>query len=261
VNSKRLIIFGATAGAGLVLLGILGAASYVAGQRKAAAFSLKPTTAAATVAPSVAPRSLQAACPAPSSNQRGGELWVAGAGTQAGFRAHEVFMDIRLPHEAVARTDSVAGQMLMRRVDGSHVAIQNGCFAVELNTLTSVDTLPGMDAHDRDQFYPDALETRQHPFAVLALDHATIPIFGSRPQHLTLSGELTIKGTTQPVSITVDAQTVGGGVQAVGSMAIDARDFSVHVPGEGDSPVAVDPHLTLEFLLVLSALPAAGQAD
>ena len=81
MNRKRLIIFGATAGAGLVLLGILGAASYVAGQRKAAAFSLKPTTAAATVAPSVAPRSLQAACPAPSSNQRGGELWVAGAGT------------------------------------------------------------------------------------------------------------------------------------------------------------------------------------
>jgi len=44
-------------------------------------------------------------------------------------------------------------------------------------------------------------------------------------------------------------------------MAIDARDFSVHVPGEGESPVAVDPHLTLEFLLVLSALPAAAQAD
>jgi YceI-like protein len=260
VNRKRLIIFGATAGAGLVLLGILGVANYAAGQRKAAAFSLKPTTAATTAAPSVAPRSLQAACPIPPS-QRGGELWVAGAGTQAGFRAHEVFLDIRLPHEAVARTDAVAGQMLMRRVDTSHVAIQNGCFAVELNTLTSVDTLPGMDAHDRDQFYPDVLETRAYPFAVLALDHATIPMFGSQPQRLTLSGELTIKGTPRPVNITVDAQTVAGGVQAVGSIAIDARDFTVHLPGEGDSPVAVDPHLTLEFLLVLSALPAGGQAN
>src|SRR2546426_7327425 len=170
-------------------------------------------------------------------------------------------MDIRLPHEAVARTDSVAGQMLMRRVDGSHVAIQNGCFAVELNALTSVDTLPGMDAHDRDQFYPDVLETRIYPFAVLALDHATIPTFGSRPERLTLGGELTINGTTRPVTITVDAQTIAGGVQAVGSMAIDARHFTVHVPGEGESPVAVDPHLTLEFLLVLSALPAGGQAN
>jgi len=58
VDRKRLIIFGATAGAGLVLLGILGAANYAAGQRKAAAFSLKPTTAAATIAPSVIPRTL-----------------------------------------------------------------------------------------------------------------------------------------------------------------------------------------------------------
>src|SRR5207237_160770 len=48
----------------------------------------------------------------------------------------------------------------------------------------------------------------------------------------------------------VDAQTVAGGVQAVGSMAIDAHDFGIRLPGEGD-PIVVDSHLTLEFLLVL----------
>jgi len=33
-------------------------------------------------------------------------------------------------------------------------------------------------------------------------------------------------------------------------MSINAHDFGVHLPGEGD-PIVVDPHLTLEFLLAL----------
>ena len=252
MKRRRLIIFVASAGAGLVLLGILGAANYAAGQRKAAAFSLKPTATAsrATATASPAPKGLQAACPTPGSTPRGEDLWVVGAGTEAGYRAHETFMDITLPHEAVARTDHVAGQLRVRQVDPSQVAIQAGCFAIELNALTSIDMLPGRSAQDRDELYGDFLRTRDYPFAVLTLHPTPVPVFGSRPKHLTLAGELSVAGTTRPVAIAVDAQTVAAGVRAVGSMSINAHDFGVHLPGEGD-PIVVDPHLTLEFLLAL----------
>src|SRR5437899_8147114 len=128
-----MIIFVASAGAGLVVLGIRGAANYAAGKRKAAAFSLNPTATAsrATATASPAPKGLQDACPTPPSTPRGEDLWVVGAGTQAGYRAHETFIDITLPHEAVARTDQVAGQLRVRQVDPSQVAIKGGCFAIE----------------------------------------------------------------------------------------------------------------------------------
>jgi polyisoprenoid-binding protein YceI len=161
-------------------------------------------------------------------------------------------MDIKLPHEAVARTDRVAGY-LQEADDGSHVTIQSGCFAVEVNRLTSIDTLPGMRMQDRDELYPDILETRQFPFAVMKLHRATVSTFGSKPQRLSVTGDLTIKDTTRPVTMTVDVETIAGGVQAVGSLSINTRDFTVHVPGDdGDSPIVVDPHVTLEFLLILN---------
>jgi YceI-like domain len=263
VKRKRLLIAVGAAAVGLVLLGILGAASYAAAQRKAAAFSLKTKAAPPrlTATPSATPVGLQSACPARTSIRRGDDLWLVGTGTQAGFRARETFMEVvPLPHEAVARTDQVAGSLEIRRTDASQVSIQNGCFAVELNSLTSIDTLPGRSAQDRDQIYPDALDTASFPFAILTLNPATIPLFGSRAQQLKLGGELTIKGNTRPVAITVDAQTMSGTVHAVGSMPIDAHDFGVRLPGEGD-PIVVDPHLILEFLLVLEPAPATGTAD
>src|SRR5207253_1923153 len=172
VNRRRLLLLVAAAAAGLVLLGILGAANYAAAQRRAAAFSLKPTSRVPrpTATPSAVPNRLKATCATPASIARADDLWVAGA---------------------------------------------------------------------RDQTY-----------AVLTLNRTEVPVFGSRPHHVIVAGDLSVVGATHPVAVAVDAQTVAGGVQAVGSMAIDAHDFGIRLPGEGD-PIAVDSHLTLEFLLVL----------
>ena len=252
MNRKRLLMGLGAVAAGLVLLGILGAANYVAAQRKAAAFSLKasatpsppPATASAT------PAGLQTACPTPASVPRGEDLWVVRAGTQAGYRAHETFMDIILPHEAVARTDQVAGNLRVHQVAANQVVIQGGCFAIQLDSLTSIDTLPGRRAQDRDELYRDFLDTGAYPYAVLSLNHATVPVFAGQPRHMTLAGELTVAGSTRPVAIAVDAQTASGAVHAVGSMAINTTDFGIRLPGEGD-PIVVDPHLTLEFFLAL----------
>jgi YceI-like protein len=258
---KRIVIaILALAGLGVLAITILVAANFLDGQRRAAAFTLSPTSApkaSASVSPSALPTSLQQACRLRSTAPRGMDIWTAVAGTQAGYRAHETFADIELPHEAVARTDHVAGQLQIVQVDASNVVIQGGCFAVELESMTSIDSLPGIKAQDRDELYPDILETRSYPFAILRLDRTQIPVFASKPQQLKLAGDLTIKGTTRPTTMTVQAQTVPSGVQAVGSLTLDARDYGVHLPGEGDSAIVVDPHLTLEFLLTLERLPSA----
>ena len=255
VNRRRLLLLVVAAAAGLVLLGILGAANYAAAQRRAAAFSLKPTSSVPrpTATPSAVANRLQATCATPASIARADDLWVAGAGTMAGYRAHETFLDITLPHEAVARTDQVVGNLRVRQLGPAQIAIQGGCFAVELNTLTSIDELPGRRAQDRDELYGDFLDTRDYPYAVLTLHRTEVPVFSSRPQHVIVAGDLSVAGATHPVAVAVDAQTVAGGVQAVGSMAIDAHDFGIRLPGEGD-PIVVDSHLTLEFLLVLEQI-------
>jgi YceI-like domain len=252
----------AVAAAGLVFLGILGAANYAGAQRKAAAFSLTPSAAPPrpTITPSTTAPGLQAACPMPAVTPRGEDLWIVGAGTQAGYRAHETFMDITLPHEAVARTEQVAGSMRVRQASANQVVIQDGCFAIALDTLTSIDTLPGRRAQDRDELYRDFLDTGAYPYAVLSLNHATVPVFASKPSHMTLAGELTVAGSTRPVAIAVDAQTASGGVRAVGSMAINTTDFGIRLPGEGD-PIVVDPHVTLEFFLALERVDRPAGAD
>src|SRR5207237_8875989 len=103
-----------------------------------------------------------------------------------GYRAHETFMDITLPHEAVARTDQVAGQLRVRQVDPSEVAIKGGCFAIELNALTSIDMLPGRRSQDSDELYVDFLRTRDYPFALLTPQPTSVPLFAIRPNSLTV---------------------------------------------------------------------------
>jgi YceI-like protein len=262
VKRRKQLVIGVLALAGLCVIAvtILGAANFLAGQRRAAAFSLSPTSAPRT-SPSASPplpTTLQQACRLRATAPRGMDIWTAVAGTQAGYRAREKFAEIELPHEAVARTDHVAGQLQIVQADASQLVIQDGCFAVELETMTSIDSLPGIKATDRDGLYRDILETGLYPFAILKLDRTTIPAFTSTPQRVTVAGDLTIMGTTRRTTMTVQAQAVPSGVQAVGSLSLDARDYGVHLPGEGDSPIVVDPHLTLEFLLTLERLPSAG---
>ena len=248
-------------GVGLVAILILGYEinSFAQAQKKAAAFKLPAATASpATSSPAVTPQpaqplvGVQAACG--SRYVRNGNLdpWVTVAGSEAGYRAHEKIQDIQLPHEAVARTDHVAGQVAIIR-DGSTVQIRRGCFAVELASLTSVDTLPfGVPGRKRDELYPDILSTAQYPYAVLNLRTASIPSFGSQAKTVRVPAELTIKDATRPVTLTVSVQLAGERVQGVGSMAINANDFGVGLP---DGPFNVDPRLTIEFLFFLERVP------
>ena len=64
-------------------------------------------------------------------------------------------------------------------------------------------------------------------------------------------GDLTIHGTTQHVSIPLQAQLVNGTAVVVGSLDLTFADYGVSVP-TSPAVVSVDDHGTLEFQLLLT---------
>jgi hypothetical protein len=86
------------------------------------------------------------------------------AGSHAGYRAREKWAQLLSPHEAVARTERLAGWLSVTG-DGSALRADAGCFAVDLRELQSVDTIPGQRMSDRDENVRGFLDTDHHPTA------------------------------------------------------------------------------------------------
>src|SRR5205809_6674181 len=61
--------------------------------------------------------------------------WAIQPGSQAGFGAHEIFLQWQFPHEAVARSNSVAGFLVGRAARRS---LRSACVAAALRSLTRV---------------------------------------------------------------------------------------------------------------------------
>lgn len=90
-------------------------------------------------------------------------------------------------------------------------------------------------------------------------DLDNFPIAGFKPQamrlpigdqgkavHLTIEGQITIRGTTKATSAATDCRLDGITLTCARSTVVDAREFRVLVPG-ADSPIQVNPMITIEF--------------
>ena len=211
---------------------------------------------ARTPAPSPSPEDpLQAACrrpPAPPSPTSVTGLWLLQPGSIAGLRAHEKFAEITSPHEAVARTDQLSGWLLVGGTDAAP-AIASGCVAVDVRTLTSVDTVPGFNMTDRDKTIRDLLSAYRYPFVVFK-PYATplkLSASSSSVQRITLSGDLQIHGVTLPATFRLDVRLKSGTVTAAGQTTIAAPKWGVEVPQEAGGWVRVNPNINLEVSLIL----------
>ena len=209
-------------------------------------------------APSPSPEDpLVAACPKPPSSQPppGSTftgLWVIQPGSVAGYRAHEKFLELTSPHDAVARTQELAGWLVIGGSDATPVLLA-GCVAVDVRTLVSVDQLPGFDVRDRDKIARDFLAAHSHPFAVFqphAIDLALNGASGA-VQRLVVPGDLQIGGVTLPATFKLDVKVKSGAVAVAGSTTVNAQQFGVEVPTEAGGFVQVNPEVTLEVSLIL----------
>jgi hypothetical protein len=187
----------------------------------------------------------------PKASQPPAGLWITRSGSEAGFRLHEFFLGLQAPNEAVARTEQVAGGVVVARTAGV-LTVTQACIGVSSLTVQSVDRVPAMDdTHGRDPIIVDILEGLDHPYAVFNAHDVTLPsnaMDGGR-HRFDLPGELTIKGVTRPAIATLEAIAGDRNIEAVGTIPIVLSDFAMSLP---ENPMAtIDPTATLEAHLFL----------
>jgi polyisoprenoid-binding protein YceI len=215
-------------------------------------FSSNVRSAPKPLALSAASASPTQATPSPStsSNTLAGR-WTVAQGSQAGYRVKEQFVDQSSPHEAVARTSSVSGDLSLQGT-GADLQASGLTFTAQLAGLQSVDQVAGRDVRVRDGIVGMSLGVQTFPTATFQAQTVSVPsdIGSGAPATLTIPGRLTIHGTTRDVQASVQAQLVGNQVQVAGSIATAMTDFGVQPPRVGF--VTVQPQVTIEFQLQLS---------
>jgi polyisoprenoid-binding protein YceI len=181
------------------------------------------------------PASTSAATPASIDG-----TWEVKAGSQVGYRAKEVLFGQSA--EAAGRTTGVTGTMT---IDGT--TVEHATFTADLTGLKS-------DSGNRDdQVQGRILNTAQFPNATFEL---TKPIdLGRVPadlQQITVdaTGNLTVHGTTKPVTIKITARRNGRVIETNGSVAITWSDYGISSPSGG--PATVEDSGSMEFLITFT---------
>ena len=165
--------------------------------------------------------------------------WSVVSGSRAGYRVDEVLFGQNAT--AVGRTQDVTGSITI-----AGTTVQTGSFEVDMTTVAS-------DQSRRDgQFHGRIMETATFPTSTFALtapiELGSEPILGTKtPAQAT--GDLTLHGTTKPVTFDVEALHTSGKIQVTGSIPIVFSDYGI--PNPSNPAVTTEDHGELEFLLVL----------
>jgi polyisoprenoid-binding protein YceI len=194
--------------------------------------SSAPTQAPATAAPAVA---------APAAVAAGATRWTLDpAGSEARFKAREQLAGHDLPNDAIGKTKSVQGAIVVDPQGA--VSADQSKFEVDLGTLTS-------DQSRRDNFIKrSTLDTAQYPTAVFVPTGVTglpasIPDSGNGAFQLT--GNLTIHGVTKPVTWDVTAKKSGNQLTGTASTVIKLVDFGM-TPPKVPVVLSIEDNITLE---------------
>ncbi len=166
--------------------------------------------------------------------------WQVAGGSTAGYRIQQTVLFAS--NDVVQRTGHVTGELTVagERVTAASVRI-------DLTTIAS-------DNGTKTPQLAIGLDTAHHPEATVALTGpvALDPAVASGGTvTTTAAGELTLRGETHPVTITLTARRDGDRLQAAGSMPVAFADWHVPEP-TGYGPFgSLANHGTAEFLLIL----------
>jgi polyisoprenoid-binding protein YceI len=165
--------------------------------------------------------------------------WTVGAGSVAGFRVTE--SAIGFSNEVAGRTSAVTG-----RIAVAHGQVTVAVFRVGLAGLK-------VGGKSQPQFAA-SLRTRDFPAATFTLARPVRlpPAFASGATiTLTATGDLTLRGVSHPVTVTISARRDGPVLQAAGSMPVAFATWGITQPGGFGFFGSLANHGVAEFLLVL----------
>jgi polyisoprenoid-binding protein YceI len=164
--------------------------------------------------------------------------WQATGESVLGYRVKEILFG--QDTEAVGRTSAVTGSLV---VDGTTVSSAD--FTVDMATVTS-------DSDRRDsQFRGRIMDVEQFPTATFTL---TQPIeLAAEPADgesftATATGDLTLRGTTAPVTFEIQGERSGDVFRVLGSIPIVFEEWGI--PNPSNAAVSTQDNGLLEFLLV-----------
>jgi polyisoprenoid-binding protein YceI len=198
-------------------------------------------TGAATTAPSSPTTAPAQPTTAPDGTQGGaatGTWVIATDASELGYRVKEILFGVDT--EGVGRTNEVDGEIT---IAGTQVT--DGQFVVDVATITS-------DESRRDnQFRGRIMSTDQFPEATFVLTEpielGTEPVEGAEVT-TTATGDLTLRGVTNPVTFDVQARLENGRIGVLGSIPVVFADYGIANPSTAG--ITTEDNGLLEFVLV-----------
>ena len=175
--------------------------------------------------------------------------WIVDSGSLAGYRVNEHFVDHPAATEAVARTSSLTGQMVIGSGSGSGLQLRSAAFSADIGKLQSTDANATRGPAVRDKFVARIyLETAVYPMATF-LAKPTAITASATPADITVAGSFTVHGVSHDVSIPLRVSQNGDHLEVVGSFQIHFQDYKIDVPSVPFTTAA--PDATVEVHLFL----------
>src|SRR5688500_9467520 len=172
----------------------------------------------------------------------GGTRFVlAPQGNEARYRVREQLAGIDLPSDAVGKTTAVTGGIV---VDANGAVVKDQSkFTIDLNTLVS-------DADRRDNYLRrNTLQTAEHAHALFVaseLKGLGFRLAQSGDVTFQMSGDLTLRGVTRPVTWDVTAKVSNGSIQGEAKTKFTFAQFELTKPSVR-SVLSVEDEIRLEY--------------
>ena len=166
--------------------------------------------------------------------------WI-GPRLEVGPPNHLISLPQMMTDRDIKVWDTVTGEL---RLDGT--VLTEATFTVDVATITSDD------GRRDNQFRGRIMSASEFPTATFALTSpADLGVEATEGASVTtaVSGDLTLRGVTLPVEVTVEARITDGRLGVLGTVPVVFTDFGIADPSIAG--ITVEPDGLIEFLLVL----------
>ena len=164
--------------------------------------------------------------------------WVPTDASEFGYRVEEVLAGVNTT--AVGRSNEITGLLTI-----------DGTTATVVDVEVQIDSIKSDSALRDNQFAGRIMNAEEFPTATFQLtepiEFGTIPT-GDEQIVATATGELTLRGVTNPVTFEVTAQTTDGRIGVLGSIPVVFADYGIENPSFGQ--VKTEDEGLVEFVLV-----------
>ena len=158
--------------------------------------------------------------------------------SEFGYRVEEVLAGVNTT--AVGRSNEIEGLLTIE-----------GTTATVVDVTVQVENITSDDRRRDSQFSGRIMNADEFPTADVRLtepiEFGRIPV-GDEQITATATGELTLRGVTNPVTFEVTAQTTDGRIGVLGSIPVVFEDYGIENPSFG--VVKTEDNGLVEFVLV-----------